>query len=374
MFQTRPPRMMIRPRHLVARVLLIAACLLMSRVAAAQTGETVEYYGLDALGSVRVVFDAAGNVTGRMDYGPFGESLATGSGMPSRAYAGLFRDGEAGLDHAEARSYQLRTGRFSTVDAVYAGIFEPQRWNRYAYALNSPFVRIDPTGNADCQVGSYWCPGNTGPPPIDLGFHETVTVTATTPHSSPSGFSLATAIAFALASIATQPSALPGYTGPNWGHILATRTFPGMVVSAAATAVSSESSSGERVLAAANLALLVVPGAAVKSAVPELRISASKFPELAKNILNAQRAGFPQILTHGGDIAANRAAALEGIPYIRGLSRDEYPFASSMQGGAGSWVGHIPAAQQNAQGALLTNFIRANSIAPGSPYRVVIVP
>jgi RHS repeat-associated protein len=109
-------------------------------------GEVVEYYALDAIGSVRVVFDVNGNVIGRMDYDPFGAPLASGTGLPSRAYAGLFRDGEAGLDFAQARSYQSRTGRFTTVDPVYAGLFEPQAWNRYAYALNSPVTHVDPSG------------------------------------------------------------------------------------------------------------------------------------------------------------------------------------------------------------------------------------
>jgi hypothetical protein len=110
------------------------------------------------------------------------------------------------------------------------------------------------------------------------------------------------------------------------------------------------------------------------AALPELQISASKYPNLAENILNAQQAGHSQILTAGGDIAANRAAALEGVPNITGLSRDEYPFASSQEGGVGAWVGHIPVSQQNAQGALIKNFIKANNITPGTQYKVVIVP
>ncbi len=249
-------------RAIVVRIFIaVTGVLLCATTVAAQT-ETVEYYGLDALGSVRIVFDASGNVTGRMDYGPFGESLVTGSGMPSRAYAGLFRDGEAGLDFAEARSYQSRTGRFSTTDAVYAGLFEPQRWNRYAYALNSPLERIDPTGNADCPVGSYWCPGSTtGPAPIDIGLRETVTVRASTSGSNasaPSGFSLATAIGFALASIATQPSAIPGYK-VDWGQILSTRTAPGIVISAIGDLISADSSLTERGKAAVSLALIVAP-------------------------------------------------------------------------------------------------------------------
>jgi hypothetical protein len=109
-------------------------------------------------------------------------------------------------------------------------------------------------------------------------------------------------------------------------------------------------------------------------ALPELEISASKYPDLAENISNAIDAGHPDVLTHGGDAVANRAVALKDVPNIRGLSRDEFPFASSMEGGGSSWIGHIPVAQQNAQGALITNFLRANEILPGAKYRVKIVP
>jgi RHS repeat-associated protein len=94
-----------------------------------------------------------GGIIGRMDYGPFGQDLSVGTGLPTRGYAGLFRDGEAGLDHADARSYQSRTGRFSTVDPVYGRLFDPQGWNRYAYALNRPLNLIDPTWlqEGECQ-------------------------------------------------------------------------------------------------------------------------------------------------------------------------------------------------------------------------------
>jgi len=108
--------------------------------------------------------------------------------------------------------------------------------------------------------------------------------------------------------------------------------------------------------------------------IPEVRFSAGRYPELAENITHAQRAGHPSVLTHGGNSAANRAAALDGVPNIRPLSRDEYPFASSLQGGAGSWVGHVPVSQQNAQGAILKNFFKQNNIKPGDQYRVIVEP
>jgi RHS repeat-associated protein len=97
---------------------------------------------LDALGSVRVVFDASGTVLTRVDYTPFGAEVVPAAGLPDQRFAGLFRDPEAGLDYAQARMYQVRTGRFNRPDPVYAGMFDPQRWNRYSYAperlLRSP--------------------------------------------------------------------------------------------------------------------------------------------------------------------------------------------------------------------------------------------
>lgn len=114
-------------------------------VALAQT-ETTEYYGLDAIGSVRIVFDPSGTVLARLDYAPFGRELTPSPNAPDGKFAGLFRDGEAGLDYAQARSYQVRTGRFSAPDPVYAGMFDPQKWNRYAYAGSNPVKNVDPTG------------------------------------------------------------------------------------------------------------------------------------------------------------------------------------------------------------------------------------
>jgi RHS repeat-associated protein len=113
--------------------------------AAAQT-ETIEYYGLDALGSVRVIVDPNGQPIDRMDYGPFGENLKASIKMAFEQYAQLARDAETGQDYAQARNYSPSTGRFNRVDPVYAGVFDPQRWNRYSYALNSPLTWTDASG------------------------------------------------------------------------------------------------------------------------------------------------------------------------------------------------------------------------------------
>jgi hypothetical protein len=48
------------------------------------------------------------------------------------------------------------------------------------------------------------------------------------------------------------------------------------------------------------------------------------------------------------------------------LSRDEYPFACTLEGGGASWVGHIPAKENSSQGGLIASFIRAHGIVPVS--------
>jgi len=133
--------------------LLLLTGMMLPTSAAAQT-ETVEYYALDAIGSVRVVFDANGAVVSRLDFGPFGGQLFPATGAPKNKFAGLFRDEESGLDYAQARMYESRTGRFTRPDPVYAGLFEPQQWNRYAYALNNPLGFVDTNG---LQASSGFC-------------------------------------------------------------------------------------------------------------------------------------------------------------------------------------------------------------------------
>ena len=71
-------------RRLWRLVLVVALGLGLPMSAGAQ--DVIEYDGTDAIGSVRIVFDASGNVVGRMDYGPFGEQLSasTVADKPSR--------------------------------------------------------------------------------------------------------------------------------------------------------------------------------------------------------------------------------------------------------------------------------------------------
>ncbi|HWT03934.1 MAG TPA: RHS repeat-associated core domain-containing protein [Pyrinomonadaceae bacterium] len=114
----------------------------------------------DHLGSPRVVTDREGKVVSRHDYMAFGDEVApaTAGRLPAhgygledginKQYTGYERDDESGLDYAQARYYNSKHGRFTSVDPLTASatIRNPQTFNRYSYVLNSPYKFTDPLG------------------------------------------------------------------------------------------------------------------------------------------------------------------------------------------------------------------------------------
>lgn len=144
------------PRAARAIVMSLAVLATLAGIAQpARAQETIEYYGTDHVGSVRVVFDANGTVISRADYLPYGEEVFAPTGqMPAQQFTGQARDGEAGQDYFHARMYQPRTGRFNAVDPVFNALANPQKWNRYSYAINRPTSLtdthgLDPTNHPD---------------------------------------------------------------------------------------------------------------------------------------------------------------------------------------------------------------------------------
>jgi RHS repeat-associated protein len=141
-------------RRLACSLALVA--LLWPAVAGAQGGDEVVYYHTDAIGSVRMTTDAGGAVIARYDFRPFGEAWNPPSTPDPRQFAGKERDAETGLDYFGARYYASTTGRFTTVDPVLdlqKAALDPQRWNRYAYALNNPLRNVDPDGKEPVTIG-----------------------------------------------------------------------------------------------------------------------------------------------------------------------------------------------------------------------------
>ena len=117
-----------------------------------QGGREVRHLLADHLGSTRVALDADGNVVARFEYGPYGETAASGTAAADvrYRYTGHPYDEPQGLYETPARQYDPTLGRFLSVD--------PQREmaSPYAYVSNNPVLYKDPTGRG--RVGTTVTP------------------------------------------------------------------------------------------------------------------------------------------------------------------------------------------------------------------------
>ena len=144
--------------HRFVIVLVTFVALVRPAVTHAQTNETVTYFQLDAIGSVRMITDASGQVVQRHDFLPFGTEWLPPPPTEPMLFTAKEHDGETAFDYSGARYYGALTGRFTTVDPghVAGDVFNPQTWNAYAYALNNPLRYVDPGGYyaSDCPNGT----------------------------------------------------------------------------------------------------------------------------------------------------------------------------------------------------------------------------
>jgi RHS repeat-associated protein len=118
----------------------------------AQAGITTEYFMSDALGSVRQLTNASGQVTLTKSYTPYGEALSSvGSGTSMYAFTGEQQDA-SGLTYLRARYYASDTGRFLTRDTWEGDAKRPLSYNKWNYVEGNPTNYTDPSG--------YWALGN----------------------------------------------------------------------------------------------------------------------------------------------------------------------------------------------------------------------
>jgi len=116
------------------------------------------YLTVDHLGSIRAVTSQEKTVLARRDYLPFGEEIPPPLGGRTSVWAadagflqkftGKERDAETVLDYFGARYFSGAQGRFTSPDPLLNSgrPWEPESWNRYAYALNNPLKYTDPLG------------------------------------------------------------------------------------------------------------------------------------------------------------------------------------------------------------------------------------
>lgn len=128
------------------------------RLAAQYSNSTTYFVHSDHLGSTRVMTNVSGGVYDSMNYLPFGEQIAGGTGTTHK-FTGKERDAESGLDNFGARYDSSSLGRFMTPDwaakpatVPYAKFGDPQSLNLYSYVENSPVNEADADGHRGTQI------------------------------------------------------------------------------------------------------------------------------------------------------------------------------------------------------------------------------
>jgi hypothetical protein len=123
---------------------------------------------------------------------------------------------------------------------------------------------------------------------------------------------------------------------------------------------------------------------------PTVQYTQAAFPNISQTVKAGQAAfgfgipgtGAPLTRGNSADNQANRDAACprssqqrldllgEKPLNMKDPSCDEYPFASTVQGGYGSTVRWVPLTENNKQGTLMVEFYRGNRVMPGDDYFV----
>lgn len=138
----------------ILSVLALLGVLVPSLCAADQ----VYFYHTDPAGTPLAMTDSGGTVVWKADYKPFGEENSTsGSTANDKRFVGKEKDQETGLSYFGARYEDARLGRFIAPDPVRAVdqkdsktneklLADPQRLNKYPYAVNNPYRYVDQDG------------------------------------------------------------------------------------------------------------------------------------------------------------------------------------------------------------------------------------
>ena len=113
---------------------------------------TVTYLHHDQVGSVRLLTDDTGSVTGSVTYDPYGAVSASTGTLSRLGFAGEYTDIETGFVYLRARYYDPATGQFLTRDPLAASTRDA-----YGYTAGNPLNTTDPSGQAPWDD---WCIDN----------------------------------------------------------------------------------------------------------------------------------------------------------------------------------------------------------------------
>jgi RHS repeat-associated protein len=121
------------------------------RIMVAQVNTNTEYFLGDALGSVRQMTDASGEITFARGYDPYGVvTYTTGASQTEFGFTGEQYDTYIKLIYLRSRMYDPASGRFTSRDTWSGDYNRPLSLNRWMYVEGNPVNFTDPTGLVKC--------------------------------------------------------------------------------------------------------------------------------------------------------------------------------------------------------------------------------
>jgi RHS repeat-associated protein len=358
----------------------------------------------DHHGTASMTVDATTQAITRRYTKPFGESRgAAPSAWPDdKGFLGKPADADTGLIHIGAREYDPSTGRFLSVDPVLARD-DHESLNGYAYANNTPVSKSDPTGlrpDGACGGASSSCNGGTETwtkTTKGWDWSYTKTYTQTGNYNGVNGIlttvvtqtrdSTTSKVTFKMgpepAPVKGTGNApplpplpkfrLPGILGlfggidKKWDvdeDVIKRFTKPdNLTFNQWSTAVDQcQESTGLSISQCSEQPIFIVDG--------------KRTPEIAINDISAQAKGHPMLLTYngGGKLRDNNRELAGCKSAWQGPgSCDEYPFASSHEGGVGAQTRGVSQSEQHKQGGDLGGFITSNKMVAGDQFLVVVI-
>jgi RHS repeat-associated protein len=272
---------------------------------------------------------------------------------------------------------------------------DPFTANRYTFGAGNPVTNIEldghmlvaPSGGGGCPPTQQGCPGSTASATGGGAACVASRYTGSCPVGGPNDFgNFIGGAASGFLSLLSQATRLGQATTGNPAGLFQQNAFDKanswVLAKTHANTHSLYFGIGEVeanliTFAAGGEAIDALRGAGIAARaaedLPTLEVDAGRMPNIARNFQSAIDEGQPSVLNRTTDpalIRANRAAACAG--FCGPGSPDEYPFASTLQGGAGARVAGVPLQEQFIQGALLRNFYAKYGIGEGDPFQVTV--
>lgn len=321
-------------------------------------GAGLSFYGFDGHGSVRHLTDLNGVVTDTYTYDAFGILIGrTGTTDNNYLYCGEQYDPQLGFYYLRARYMNPNSGRFMSMDSFGGNLDEPQSLHKYVYCNNNPVNGIDPSGYNFTASGA-------------IGGLSIQSI-------------LATSFAIFTAVVLTKDSRL---------QLAIDQSVRGLFAAGAGAlaAIGETIQAAARDFAKAIDAVYESAASAIKdladkiSRLPIFFVIESTMPHIYAFDV-AALASNPSwfVLNYNGPYsmttAANRVIVRAKYSWMRaiaptGSQLDEFPFASTAEGGVGALAAMVPWLENSAQGGYLSVFYQYQMRGIPGPFLVVPVP